>query len=120
MTDFEEELKAIFDKQFNRLFEGQQKIIEVLDTKLAKQKDEIMQAVDEKLTATEQRISKNTVMLMDAEFKPRFDLLAEGQKDILEKLVPRSRVDDLEEEVKFMKSIIRQMNDDLQKLKKAN
>ena len=43
----------------------------------------------------------------------------QGQQAILEKLVPHSRVDDLEDEVKFLKSIVRQMNEDLQVLKKA-
>ena len=31
----------------------------------------------------------------------------------------RSRVDELEDEVKFLKSIVRQMNDEIQQLKKA-
>ena len=76
--------------------------------------------LNQKLSEMEQRITKNTVALMDAEFSKKFELLAEGQKDILEKLVPGSRVDDLEDEMKFLKSIVRQMSEDLQKLKKAN
>lgn len=76
--------------------------------------------IQEEVGQAERRIAKNTIALMDAEFGPRFNLLAEGQRDILEKLVPRARVDDLEDEVKFLKSIVRQMNEDLQKLKKAN
>ena len=77
------------------------------------------QHTDKKLAEMEQRITKSIVALMDAEFAPKFNLLAEGIQDIQEKLVPRSRVDDLEEEVKFLKSIVRQMNEDLQQLKKA-
>lgn len=80
----------------------------------------IDQLIQKHIDEAEQRISKNTVILMDAEFKPRFDLLVEGQQDILERLVPRSRIDDLEDEVKFLKTIIRQMNEDLQKLKRVN
>lgn len=79
-----------------------------------------LQAIQKMIDAAEQRITKNTVALMDAEFSKRFDLLAEGIQDIQEKLVPRSRVDDLEEEVKFLKVLYRQMNEELQKLKKAN
>ena len=41
-------------------------------------------------------------------------------KDIQEKLVPRSRMDDLEDEVKFLKLMCRQMAEDIAKLKKAN
>ena len=76
--------------------------------------------VREEVAEAEQRITKNTVALMDAEFSKKFDLLAEGIQDIQEKLVPRSRVDDLEDEVKFLKSVVRQISEDLQKLKKAN
>lgn len=79
-----------------------------------------LQAIQKVIDAAEQRIAKSTVALMDAEFSKKFDLLAEGQEVILEKLVPRSRVDDLEDELRFLKSIIRQLNEDVQELKKAN
>ena len=95
--------------------EDLQAISELMDAKLQVSE----QRTDAKLQAMEQRITKSMVALMDAEFKPKFELLAEGQRDILEKLVPRSRVDDLEEEIKFLKSYIRRMNEDIQELKKA-
>ncbi len=59
-------------------------------------------------------------VLIENEVKPRFDLLAEGQKNILETLAPKSRVEELEDEVKFLKSMIRRINEDVQKLQKAN
>lgn len=80
----------------------------------------IREVVRDEVAQAEARIAKNTVVLMDAEFSQRFNLLAEGIQDIQEMLVPRSRVDDLEEEVKFLKALYRQMNEELQKLKKAN
>lgn len=83
-----------------------------------------LQAIDEliqkRVGEAEQRIAKNTVSLMDMEFSKQFKTLAEGQQDILDKLVPRARVDELEDEVRFLKSIILQINEDVQKLKKAN
>ena len=81
-----------------------QAISEIMDSKLAAQKQEIMGVVQ---------------VLMESQFQPQFNLLAEGQQAILEKLVPRSRVDDLEDEVKFLKSMVRRMDDELQALKKA-
>ena len=42
-----------------------------------------------------------------------------NQQIMMEQLAPRSRVDDLEDEVKFLKSVVCQMNDEIQKLKKA-
>ena len=76
--------------------------------------------IQKRIGEAEQRIAKNTVALMDSDFSRKFDLLAEGIQAIQEKLVPCSRVDDLEEEVKFLKVLYRQMNEDLQKRKKAN
>ena len=42
-------------------------------------------------------------ILIESDVTPKFNLLADGIKDIQEKLVPRSRMDDLEDEVKFLK-----------------
>lgn len=79
-----------------------------------------LQAIQSMIDAAEQRITKNTVALMDMEFTKKFNFLSEGQQAILDKLVPRSRVDELEDEVKFLKVIVRQMTEDIQNLKKAN
>ena len=54
------------------------------------------------------------------ESAPKFNLLAEGIQDIQEKLLPRSRVDDLEDEMKFLKVMIRQMAERISELEKAN
>ena len=79
-----------------------------------------LQTIDQKLPQQRKEIMQDMKALLDAEFQTKFNLLAEGIQDIQEKLVPRSRVDDLEEEVKFLKVLYRQMNEDLQELKKAN
>lgn len=76
----------------------------------------LAQLTDSKIRESESRM----MAYFESAIMPKFDLLAEGQGDIREMLVPRSRVDDLEEEVRFLKSVIRQINEDVQKLKKAN
>ncbi len=75
----------------------------------------IQEMIDRSIKESESRM----MAYFESAILPKFNLLADGQAAILEKLVPRSRVDDLEEEVKFLKSIVRQMNEELQKLKKA-
>lgn len=82
---------------------------ERMDSKLARQKQEILAET-----------AHNMNVLIENVVTPKFNLLAEGQQIILEKLVPRSRVDELEDEVKFLKVIVRQINEDLQNFKKAN
>lgn len=75
-----------------------------------------MQAFQTMMSESERRM----MAYFESAIMPKFDLLAEGQQAILGKLVPRSRVDELEEEIKLLKIVIRQMNADLQELKKAN
>ena len=79
-----------------------------------------LQAIAQLMAQQKKEVMGEVKFLLDTEVKTQFNLLAEGIQDIQEKLVPRSRVDDLEGEVKFLKSIVRQMSEDLQELKKAN
>ena len=70
------------------------------------------------LQEMEERITRSMAVLIESDVTPKFSLLADGIKDIQEKLVPRSRMDDLEDEVKFLKLMCRQMAEDIAKLKK--
>lgn len=45
-----------------------------------------LRAIQSIIADAEQRITKNTVMMMETKFEKRFNLLAEGQSAILEKL----------------------------------
>ena len=74
-----------------------------------------LQMIQEMITTSENRMK----VMMESYFYPKFNLLYENQQVMMEQLAPRSRVDDLEDEVKFLKSVVRQMNDEIQKLKKA-
>lgn len=84
----------------------------------------IADLIDVKLKENNEAILKEAThrmkVLLDAEVTPKFNLLAEGIEDIQEKLVPRSRVDDLEDEVKFLKLMVRQMAERISSLEKAN
>lgn len=55
----------------------------------------------------------------ETEFEAKYQALLDGQAAILEQLTPRSRIDDMENEIRFLKTVIQQMGDDIQKLKKA-
>lgn len=50
---------------------------------------------------------------------PQLQALAEGQKTILETVAPKSRVDQLAEEVDLLKTVIRSLSRDVAELKKA-
>lgn len=55
------------------------------------------------LQEMKERITRSMAVLIESDVTLKFNLLADGIKDIQEKLVPRSRMDDLEDEVKFLK-----------------
>jgi predicted nucleic acid-binding Zn-ribbon protein len=50
---------------------------------------------------------------------PNIQALAEGQKTILETLAPKNRVEALEDDVAFLKTVIKAMNQEINDLKKA-
>ena len=58
-------------------------------------------------------------VIVENDIQPKLDTLAEGQKTILETLAPKTRVEELEEEVAFLKSIIKLHSDKIAELKKA-
>lgn len=51
--------------------------------------------------------------------EPRIEALAEGQKTILETLASKSRVEALEDEVSFLKQMIKNLATEISDLKKA-
>ena len=60
----------------------------------------VLTAAKEEIQASESRIKKETIILMDAEFGPKFNLLAENQAIMLERLDRLERkVDGLEDKV---------------------
>lgn len=97
-----------------------------MDAKLAQQKTEITGELDAKLATMETQMDdklsafkQETVAMMEAYFDPKFELLAEGQKTLLETLAPKNRVEQLEEEVDILKTVIRSLSRDVADLKKA-
>ncbi len=56
---------------------------------------------------------------LDVEVEKKFQLLAEGHQTLLDTLAPKSRVENLEDEMAFLRSIIKTMNEDISTLKKA-
>lgn len=58
-------------------------------------------------------------VIVESEITPKFNFLVEGQQTLLETLAPKSRVEALEEEVDFLKSIIKLHSEQIAELKKA-
>lgn len=78
-----------------------------------------LQAIASLISESEQRIKNETMVMMESYFDPKFNLLSE-KIDVLEaKLAPKSRVQALEDEMAFMKTVVSAMSKEIQELKKA-
>ena len=67
-----------------------------------------------------QEIARLMKVIVESDITPQLKALAEGQQTLLETLAPKSRIDELEEEVSFLKSVIKLHSEELARLKKAN
>lgn len=90
-------------------------IQDLLDTQTAR----MMDAMEAQKKEILQETAAATRVLIESSIIPKFNLLAEGQQTLLETLVPKSRVEELEEEVDFLKSIIKLHSEQIAELEKA-
>lgn len=88
-----------------------QAIKELIDTSIT---------ASEKRTRDEIRASENrTQAYIEAAVMPKFQLLADGHQTLLDTLAPKNRVEALEDEVIFLKSVVKTLAQDVAELKKA-
>lgn len=78
-----------------------------------------LQAIQSIFADAEQRITKNTVMMMETKFEKRFNLLAEGQSAILEKLERLDDVEVMDTRITALEAMVKKLNREMEKLKKA-
>lgn len=79
----------------------------------------IREMIQETTKQTLQDAMQGASVLMESYFEPKFKLLVENQQTMMETLAPKSRVDELEEEVAFLRSVIRQHSREIEELKHA-
>ena len=100
-----------------------QLIQNLLDAQSSRMMDAMTGAMTEALNTQKKEILRETAsstrVLIESSIMPKFNLLAEGQQTLLETLAPKSRVEELEEEVDFLKSIIKLHSEQIAELKKA-
>lgn len=94
-----------------------QAIKELVDESIAASE----QRTDEKLAAMEQRIKKDvsqeTMVMMEQYFQPKFQLLAENQQLILEKLNGKVDKEDCQNSMSVVAAAIRTHSRDIEELK---
>lgn len=81
--------------------------------------EKMMQYLNEMEQRIIQQSARNTQAVIENTVSKQLQLLIEGQQTLLETLAPKSRVEALEDEVIFLKQVIRGMAQDIAELKKA-
>ena len=75
--------------------------------------------LDEKdLQTIDELFAHRLNVVLESAIMPKFNLLAEGQQTILETLAPKSKTEELEEELDFLKSIVRSQSQRIDALEK--
>ena len=121
----------------SKLQESEQRTARLIDSKLKESEQRTMGAIKESEQRTmgaikeseqrtmgavkesEQRTMQGAAALMESYFEPKFQLLAEGIQSLQETQIPRERFENLEEEVAFLHTIVRQHSREIEKLKHA-
>ena len=126
----ERDLQAIAQLIDSKLQESEQRTVQLIDSKLQESEQRTAQLIDSKLKESEQRTMgaikeseqrtmQGAATLMESYFEPKFQLLAEGIQSLQETQSPRERFENLEEEVAFLHTIVRQHSREIEKLKHA-
>lgn len=94
-----------------------------IDQKLDQQEQDIMSDTKNLLAKQKQEIldesTRRIKLLLDTEVQTKFNLLAEGQRDILDALTPKSEFEKLRSEMDVLKLAVRTLSQELAELKKA-
>lgn len=96
-----------------------EKDLQLIQNLLDTQTSRMMDAMEAQKKEILRETASSTRVLIESSIMPKFNLLAEGQQTLLETLAPKSRVEELEEEVDFLKSIVKLHSEQIAELKKA-
>ena len=75
--------------------------------------------IDQKLEKQKQDIMHDVKVLLDTEVTTRFNLLAEGQQTILEKLERLDDIEVMDTRITALEAMVKKLNREMEKLKKA-
>ena len=111
MSEYMEKLKESEQRTMGAIKESEQRTMGAIK----ESEQRTMGAIKE----SEQRTMQGAAALMESYFEPKFQLLAEGIQSLQETQIPRERFENLEEEVAFLHTIVRQHSREIEKLKHA-
>lgn len=96
-----------------------EKDLQAIAQLMEKQKQDIMSETKGLLAQQKQDIMHDVKVLLDTEVTTRFNLLAEGQKTILEKLERLDDIEVMDTRITALEAMVKKLNREMEKLKKA-
>ena len=91
----------------------------MLDEKDIKYLQDMESRLSAKIDQTREDAIANMRVILESYVEPKFNLLAEGHRDIFEAMTPKSEVEELRGEMDLLKMVIRTLSQDVAELKKA-
>ena len=107
----EKDLQAIRKMAQKMIEESEQR----MTGKIAESEERMTKKIEETASQTLKDALQGASVLMES----YFELLFENQQTMMETLAPKSRVEELEEEVTFLRSVVRQHSREIEALKHA-
>ena len=75
--------------------------------------------LDEKdLQAIDEIFVHRLNVILESAIMPKFNLLAEGQQTLLETMAPKTKVEELEDEVQLLKAVLRSQSERIEAIEK--
>ena len=75
--------------------------------------------LDEKdLQAIDEIFAHRLNVILESAIMPKFNLLAEGQQTLLETIAPKTKVEELEDEVQLLKAVLRSQSERIEAIEK--
>ncbi len=94
-------------------------MLQGMETRIDQKMGAMETRIDQKMEKQKQDIMHDVKILLDTEVTTRFNLLAEGQKVIMDAITPKNEIEQIRSEMDVLKLAVRTLSQDLAELKKA-
>jgi len=101
------------------LDEKDMKYLQEMESRLLTTQQQMFEKLAAKIEDSKEESAANMRVLLESYVEPKFNLLAEGHKAIVESMTPKSEIEDLREEMQVFKLALRTLSQDVAELKKA-
>jgi len=96
-----------------------QAIAQIMDSRIGESEKRMASMIDQKLSQQKREIMREVGVLIENEVTPKFNLLAEGQEDILRRMPSEDDMDIIDGRLTTLEASVKKLNREVAQLKKA-